>query len=126
MNGIIRPGDEFESVRPDLRNAEGRPARFLYSFDQLTVDVITQIDNMTVAMHAVDGLTNTGLAGQAVINAHAVGTTGTTATAGTGGTGNGAPTGTGTASNRTADIKFAPGTFCIDKASADAIGRSLV
>lgn len=68
INGIIRPGETFSIT---LRDGSQAP----YSFDQLTVDVIKQIDNMTVALHAVDGLTSIGNVGKVTISASASGNT---------------------------------------------------
>lgn len=117
MNDVIRPGESIEIFVPEST------VTIPYSFDQLAVDVIKQIDNMTIAMHAVDGLTNTGIVGQAVINATAAGMERSEASASVG---EAATTASGTATTLNADIDFAPGTFSLDKDSAAAISTALV
>ncbi|MEM7176663.1 MAG: hypothetical protein AAF503_03065 [Pseudomonadota bacterium] len=81
MNDTIRPKDKFDLHYWKVdKNGNGMLVTIPYGFDQLAVDVIKQMDNMTLALHAIDGITGMGNVGKVTISATA--STNTSAEAG--------------------------------------------
>ncbi|GAB5469597.1 MAG: hypothetical protein Kilf2KO_26270 [Rhodospirillales bacterium] len=83
MNQVIQPGRPFQMPQIVWDGTRDNLVYANYGFDQLTVDIIKQIDNMTIALHAVDGLTGMGNVGRVTISAESSGVTKVSAADGT-------------------------------------------